>query len=388
MTTASQEISPNGRSADNGIFVGQPKIFDDKSLQALLNVARGRLSQINAFDQGSLISHLGTVQGASLTQTQLSFQANGLPLAGVTTTANNAAPNTVTTVENTTSQKSGATAPDKTSDSKTVTNSPTSSLQTQVTSPQVMPASASFPSVPSFTLPGNFSVSSLDILNEQLQVSNEIINLQLLLEGSVNDLGRPRATFGFPISISVPRGDKYRNTVAEVEVSVCNPNEFAGDEPPSQPSLITILPREKTYNVANIVNKSVSIGGGAILGVINVAGGFLHSRQTYYLAKDQDTVAIQRSSMYECTYTIKDISTTNEKTIKIPAVTFAWQFRPVLGQKVVLGGLRQTFAQITFVQGTRSGSLVKVAVRRGWEALRRQDWSRWRLAGCSPGADI
>jgi hypothetical protein len=392
-----------GTDADeNGIYVATPKVYDDRTLQQQLLTLGSRLSQLSGLDQASLISRLGGLQGASSSQLQAGFQLLGTPSAGTATTAFSGTPSTVqtvggattsatpttvqtngstftngtpqtvqtngsqstsspggsttnagTTTQNTTqtvtttvSNTSGgtsttvATTPGTTTanNNQTVTTTPSNTLQTVTTAPQITPAPAPLPSAPSFTLPSTFGVSSMDTLNEEMQLSYEMINLQLLLQGSLDDdysvrgLKRRHVTLGFPINISTPK--RYRNYIAEVEVSVCNP-ELTLEKSPA--TLQTILPREKTYNVASIVNKSIQLGAGAVIAnVINFGGSFLYGHQTYYLVREQDTVALQRRP--------------SRDDIKCPdnfePVTFAWQFRPVLGQPTIQQGMRQTFAQI------------------------------------------
>ena len=310
----------------NGIFVGDAKVYDDHSLQTLLNSLKSRLGQLSGLDQSTLVSRVGGLQGASVSQLGFSVQGSGMPLPGKTTTV-------------------------------------TSPGQSQVTtSPQVSPAAPTLSSAPSFSQPSTFSQSALNTLDEQMQLNYEIINLQMLLEGSLTDqyvggtnIGKRHATVGFPISITVPSKD-YSDAVAEVEVTACNgPGEFSEME---RPSLMSILPREKTYNVATISNKFGSLGASAVVAnVISVGASFLWGHQTYYLVQDQDTVAIQRPLQ-------------NKDSGSSQCVTFAWQFRPVLGEKMVRQGLRQTFAQISFPPATSKGTeqhiLGTVTVETRW----------------------
>ena len=95
------------------------------------------------------------------------------------------------------------------------------------------------------------------------------------------------------------------------------------------PSLLAILPREKTYTVASITDRSVSLGGGIVTSVASVGASWFWGHKTYYLVQQQDTLALQRSSSAD-------------------QLAFAWQFRPVLGQKTVQSGMKQTFAQVAF----------------------------------------
>jgi hypothetical protein len=95
--------------------------------------------------------------------------------------------------------------------------------------------------------------------------------------------------------------------------------------------VITILPQAKTYKVASLVAKSVQIGGGAVSSVVNFAGSLFHSRQTYYLVKDQDTVAFQAPSGNEerdCKYIEFDPDRGFQDRTYKPLV-FGWRFKPV-----------------------------------------------------------
>jgi hypothetical protein len=203
-------------------------------------------------------------------------------------------------------------------------------------------------------MPGSFAPAPMTILNEQMQLTYEVANLRLLLEGSLDDrylsvdgsrLVKRRATIGFPISITA--GKRHRDSVAEVEIRVQTaPKSFSTDPP----SVVAVLPRERTYNVASITDNSVSIGGGVVSHVINGGGGFLRGRKTYYVVQDQDIVAVQFPE-----------TNPEEKT-----VSFGWQFRPVLGRATVVSGLRQTFVQLSFPVAQNVECLGTVVVSTRW----------------------
>ena len=325
------------QSTQNGIYVGHPKVYDDQALQRLLNSLRARLAQLNGLDQASLTTRLGSLQGASAQQTQFSIQATPVPIPGVTTTNSSGTPGLVQTGSSGTSQ--APTGLTTTTNNQLVTSTPGTTTLSQTTAPQVSATIPNLPSVAPVSLPSTFSTSASDTLSEQVQLSYEIINLQLLLQGALDDefiagttFRKHHSTIGFPISIFTPKGGDYRNAVAEVEISVCDPEHVVNQS--ESPSLMNILPKEKTYNIASIVNKSAALGVGAVIGgIINVGGNFLWGRQTYYVVQAQDTVAAIRPPA------------ANVCRVSTP-VTFAWQFRPVLGQKTVHQGLRQTFAQV------------------------------------------
>jgi hypothetical protein len=359
----------------NGIFVGTPKIYDNHALQTLLMVVRARLAQINGFDQASLIARLGALQGASVSQSQFGVTALGLPAAGETTTATGNAANSTTTASTQTNQAAGATAAGTTTDNRTVSNSPTSNTVAQTTVPSVSAVVPALPSPPTFSLPSAYAVSSLDLLNEQTQLNFELVNLQLLLGGSLSDdfvpnsrLVRRRITIGFPITITAPAGFDYRNAAAEVEIAVCNPVESPYRD--TAPTLVTLLPRERTYNVANVVSRASSIGTGAVTGVVNLGGSFLRGRQTLYVVRDQDTIALQRESTDHCKHDVV-YSDDVKDTLESRHVTFAWQFRPVLGHEVLTSGTRETFAQISMPPG--AGACPQQAViRTVWRRYDRE----------------
>ena len=192
--------------------------------------------------------------------------------------------------------------------------------------------------------------SAPDILNEQLQLSLEIANLQLLLEGAVSDrfvagthLLKHRVTLGFPVSVSPQKARK--DEVAIVEVTVTDPAWTQGNE---APSVTVLLPREKTYNVANITEKSTSIGGGIVTQVLSAGVSALWGRKTFYVVQDQDTVAGLKSDPAG------------------KAAVFQWQFRPVLGREVVREGLRQVFVQLALPVLEAQGCQANVNVRTYW----------------------
>jgi hypothetical protein len=196
---------------------------------------------------------------------------------------------------------------------------------------------------PTTSLPSSFSVSASDILNEQMQLTYEIANLRLLMEGSLSDwyfsdqkllMPKPRTTIGFPITISAEK--RYKNAVAIVEAVV--ETKRGADLTGEPPAVTALLPREKTYNVAAITDRSVSIGGGMVTALAGISGSFLWGRKTYYIVKDQDTVA----RMFD--------------PGEAAQTGFLWEFRPVLGREFVQSGLKQTFVQLAFSQSRERGS--------------------------------
>jgi hypothetical protein len=315
-------------TATNGIEVGAPKFYDDASLKAMLDQTRARLAAINGLNESALISHLGAITGSTLDQTQFGIQVLGPQSPTVATTANG--PTTQTTTN--------AGLPSGQTSLPTSTTVATTPSQSSVTTTN--PSASAVPTVPSgltYTPPSTMAGSALDVLNEQMQLNDDIAGYQLLLEGALSDrfvqnqnILKPRTTIGFPISIS-PQ-PRYENAVAVVEVEVQNADQALSSE---APTVTTILPREKTYNVAALTDHTTSIGAGAVIHAVSIGGSWFSGHKTFYVVQDQDTVALQRPVEEP------------EDDSKPRKTRFAWEFRPVLGEKFVRGGLKQTFVQLT-----------------------------------------
>jgi hypothetical protein len=346
LTPAEQQASSEIADRDlrsNGIFVDNPKVYDDSSLQLMLNAARARLATIQAIDQTGLLSRIGAISGASLNQSALGVSFTGPPIPQSVVTNNAATGSTTTNTAN-----GGST--------QVTTNVPVQGTIT--TNPQ---QTASLPTAPAnggLTLP-TASISALDALNEEMQLTYEIANLRLLLEGSLNDryvkgqrFIKPKTTLGFPITISAL--PEYKNAIAVVEVEVENPHVVFN--PADRPAVTALLPREKTYNVAQLSDHMTSSGAGIVTQVINGGFSFLRGRKSYYVVQDQDTLAVmlpQRQSQ------------PNE-------TAFAWQFRPVLGQPFVRSGLKQTFVQLSAPVKADSGCFGRIRVTSYWRRIDRK----------------
>jgi hypothetical protein len=345
----------------NGIQVNEPKVYDDSLLQQMLNAAQSRLMSLQMLDQSGIAARLGSITGASQSITSFGLSLQGPPLPMVATTSNGATNSTVTTGQTVAT----VSATPSTATTNTVQNTaaaPVTNVTT--TAPSVAAPTVAAPT-PSTTLPASFSVSASDILNEQMQLTYEIANLRLLLEGSLNDrvlvkdgmkMVKPRVTLGFPITLMPDK--RYKNAVAVVEVEI-EKNKKEDLDPSQPPALLALLPREKTYNVAAITDTSVSIGAGVVTQVASIAGSFLHGTKTYYLVQDQDTLALTFPPAVE------------------HQIGFLWQFRPVLGAQYVKTGLKQTFVQIAFPASWSSPDFGTIHVRTYWRSYD----SRHGLAG-------
>lgn len=318
-----------------GIVVDEPKVFDDSLLQQMLNAAEAKLASMQVLDASGLASRLGSVSGGQQTVNGLAISAQTPSMPQVATVANGATNSTVTTTSATPSQVTTAAQP--------VTNVTT-------TVPQFNPPGATAPT-PSTSLPTAFNVSSSNVLNEQMQLTYEIANLRLLLEGSLSDrllksstlkVVKPRTTIGLSVTVT-PR---YKDAVAIVEVTVEKGTDLGDPEPPV---VTALLPREKTYNVASIRESNISVGLGAVTQVFGVSGSFLHGSRSYYLVQDQDTVALP--------IPVAD----NKKD-----TAFLWQFRPVLGRHYLSTGTKQVFVQLAFPTPWTENSFGTLSVTTYW----------------------
>jgi hypothetical protein len=440
----------NRQASYKGIHVGEPKVYDDRSLQLMLQAAEQRLQMLQAIDQTRTMANIGTIQGGSQVETGFSAQVSSLPTASVVTnagsnnslttgltqglsttgTANTGVTNVANATPSTTTTAGTGTSTANTN-SSTSSNASGSTGSVQTTMPTINPTLPSAPATSGLSLPTNVSVSARDVLNEEMQLTYEIANLRLLLQGSLNDrfvTGNQRlkqhVTVGFPISIEPPDDARYNGAAAEIRITVTtwpnfkdknkknqfwrdiapavlelkkqlnlskapvrdvkgshlvltsfrdaseatellgkksggarvtllklpNCRAYFGDNTgkvvvkfsetvcPDAPGLMAILPREQTYNIIDIRGTNISLSGAATTQVLTA--GVTWSRQTkhFYVRQAQDTVAFEDQPRIP-----EDLASLNEVS-----TSFGWQFRPVLQEKHVRGGLRQLFAELSF----------------------------------------
>ena len=157
---------------------------------------------------------------------------------------------------------------------------------------------------------------------------------------------------GFPINITPD--ERYKDAVAVVEVEV---EKFEDPSGTAKPSITALLPKEKTYNVATITDKSTSIQGGMVTQVVGVSGSFLRGNKTYYLVQDQDTLA----------FTFKPRGPRSDNR-----VGFMWQFRPVLGSRFVKSGKRENFVQVAVPGLPDSTNYARISLKTYWRKYDRK----------------
>ena len=294
----------------NGISVGLPKVFDNRTLTLQLEKLKQQLNQQQTqngvIDLKSVAAALNNLQGLSQRETSTALSVTGSPTPATTLT------NTLNTGNVDTS---GNPLPN------------TSTTQNQTTNSSVTPTAPAFDSFA--TLPTGFSPtfgsSASDLLNDQMNLSYQIINLQMLLDRALSDRIYPQdsdggtrlqTVLGFNVSLDPPR--TANDAVAVVEVALKS-------DPGRDISLVALMPQEKTYNAAALSSKSNAYSGAAMAGAFQVGGSVRQRSQVFYLYKDVDTLSYERMT-------------------PDGSVVFGWMFRPVLGKRSVTPGFKQLFA--------------------------------------------
>jgi hypothetical protein len=304
IVTAQDSHKAASRTQSNGISVGAPKVFDNRTLVIMLESLSQSLQSMQSqfVDQKSIAATFGNIQGFRSTETSSNLSVSTLPIPGVTKE----------TVKNTgLVDSAGNPLPD------------TATTTTTVTQPAVTPQPPALENTPAFSgFNPNYGASPSDLLSDEINLTYQIFNLRMLLERALSDRvyersSRMQAVLGFNITIDPPR--TANDAVAVVEISVkCATGNV---------SLVGLMPQEKTYNAAALSTKSNAFGGTAVVKVVQVGYSQRRKSQTFYLYRDNDTIAYERM-------TAEDPNT----------VVFGWMFRPVLGRRSVSPGFRQLFA--------------------------------------------
>jgi hypothetical protein len=294
----------------NGISVGLPKVFDNRTLALQLEKLKQQLNQQQTqngvIDLKSVAAALNNLQGLSQQETSTALSVTGSPTPATTLT------NTLNTGN---VDKSGNPLPN------------TTTTQNQTTKSSVTPTAPAFDSFG--TLPAGFNPtfgsSASDLLNDQMNLSYQIVNLQMLLDRALSDRIYPQnsgggtrlqTVLGFNVSLDPPR--TANDAVAVVEVTLKS-------DPGGDISLVALMPQEKTYNSAALSSKSNAYSGAAMAGAFQVSGGVRKRSQVFYLYKDVDTLSYERMT-------------------PDGSIVFGWMFRPVLGRRSVTPGFKQLFA--------------------------------------------
>jgi hypothetical protein len=331
-------LSPVSRAADpvrTGITVAPPKVFDNRSLVIMLEQLERQLQTINVVEsqKDKLLAALSTFQGARITDVAQALSVTGPALPKVTTKE----------------------TPDEAGE-----------LQLAERNTEQAAATASAPAAPqlpsALAMSPSFGVQAEDVLSDQVNLTYQIMNVRMLLDRALSDRlyngqERVQVVLGFQIGIDPPKEAKDKAAFVEITVT---------DTSKKPVSLVSVLPYEKTYNAFAIDRKSNAFGGAAISKIINVGYTQQRRSETLYVYKDADTLAIGNPALVDET----------------DAVTFGWQFRPVLGRRSVSPGLRQLFAVIALPHADNADPTaltpLQVSVRTYW---RKYDSRKATTAG-------
>lgn len=311
----------------NGIAVMQPKIYDQRSLESMLDAARKAYSTVSFPDQSALLAKTGTIQGITAESTSQSYAVQ----AG------------------------------KSDKPQTASASP----------PEAM-----------IKYEPTLGIATSDLLSEQQQLYYQFANYSLLAESSLTDrvlaqtgvdcnervYFTPRAgpVIGFSISIEQP--PMYADAVADVDVTICpGTPELAEGE---GPFVVNLIPQAKTYNVASIRRDASSIGFGAVVSVFQISAAGNRQSESVYLVKDTDTVAFERLPY-------------RNSGERAKGAHFAWQFRPVLGQRMLDAARRDVYAVIGLPVDTFKPWLAKVFVITSWHRIVK-DGRAWKGVDPNP----
>jgi hypothetical protein len=340
--------STSNLSKDNGITVAPSKVFDTFSLRQMLATTSAQLAGISGFNQASINSAYGNLQGITKDTSYFSAQVTTVPTPTISsvaangTTGSDTLANTLTLNNGTTGTSTVITCPPGTLPAvgtsgvpacaalSTTPNGPstgagstnggvasilgsqtnlgstqnasntgvqTNNQQNTVTTttPGQAGTVAPVPTSTTLSAPTNVGVSASDMLAEQVQLNSQITTLRLLLQGALSDQylvrnsfavdTRQQTTVGFAISLNPPQ--RFKQAVAEVRVWIDSPRDV------KPVSVMNLLPADKTYNVARITSHQNAFGAGAVIEMVNVGVNTGKSKDRLYLAKDTDTVALQ-----------------------------------------------------------------------------------------------
>jgi hypothetical protein len=330
--------SVNG--TDNGIAVGRPKLFDNRSLQIMLDSLNQQLQSAQFFNQATIGAALGVLQGSESfdvtrnLNVSASFLPKTTPPPAPTLSGSLALPGTPSgqqpgSFSLTLPKSSGGAGSGGSTANTTAATGSSSGGSAQSTTPATLPILVGSP--------GQFGSSANDLLADQVNLTYQVFNLRLLLERSITDrllmeqnenIGRTRlqAVIGFNVSLDPPKETKDSAAIVEITISLEHPPA----NPTSNISLVAVMPQEKTYNSSALNTHDNAFGGSAVAKMITVGYSERHRGQVFYLFRDNDTMAFERMA----------------KTPDPNTLRFGWQFRPVLGRRSVSPGTRQMFAII------------------------------------------
>jgi hypothetical protein len=314
---------------DNGVRVGAPKVYDNRSLTLMLEQLQSQLRALEQIDGTPLNSALGTAQGARSTQVSASGALDVAPVRPAQ--AGTSVPG-----------GAGVGTPAPALDGKSATDT--------------LPATD--PSL-------KWSERAADLLDDQINLSYQIFNLRLLLERAISDRltedfsPRLQAVVALPVSIDTPAFAIGCAAIIEVRFSIDIPEGSPQTDLAAwRTSLVALFPQEETYNTLSVDRRSAHGSAGVASGPFGGAASVSGNRSSAFIRRQADIVAVEREP------TAGDRLPNRGEPLIV-----AWEFRPSAGEPSVKSGLRQVLAVLALPQihAQQAGEVkVNVDVRSSW----------------------
>ena len=309
-------------SAAEGIYVQPAKYFDERSLTIMLDDLERQLAAVQVIDQSKLDAQLGVSSGTTRRAFGFSVNVGGPALPGIITKS--------------TLNSAGVLAPSE----QTVTQA--AATPTAPTSPTVN-ALAGAPA------PG---INSEAMLSEQINLTYRLYSLRTLLNRSISDRlyvkdpkavkngekfvtgTRKQVLLGFSIDVQPPKNSEEKEAYVRIDI-----NPMGG----RLPSVVSLMPQEKTFNVATVSEKANSFGFAIPISVITVGLSVGSQSQALFVYRDTDTVGRLDSPI-----------------------------RPVLGRKWVEPGNRKVFVTLSLDSEDNPSAVEELSytVTTGWRKLK------------------
>jgi len=338
--------------AVSGIEVSEPRQYNETELEDMLLFAKEQLMNIRSAVNLGQPGTVGTIQGKThentVNITSISYYPT-LKATGSKQTATNKCFDDAAAVTETKTEESATT--EETTMPKEV------AIPTPTASPMMTNTSA-------------LSLSAGDIMREKIALTYLAENYRYMMTKSLGDRpGRKMVLLGFDISVLPEK--RHENCVAQVLFTIRRddgtksptptptvtasatpaptptatasatpaPGEISGNEEEEEGNdksktpgkdkikLVHIFPLKETYNIESIVEKTNNIGLGVVVGPVPVGVGSSSRKASAYLVRDIDTIALVRETDKE--------------------IICGWQFRPVLGKKIVEPGIRRVYVMLS-----------------------------------------
>jgi hypothetical protein len=313
---------------DNGIHVGQPKVYDSRELTLILDNLSQQLQNKNFVDPKALAAALGNIQGYQNSDFSFGAFGNGAvgsqaasvfagAGAGSTSPANSSGTSTTPTV-------TINVAPTLNAGTGAASATPAAATTTPL-GPQA-PALSTLQTPPTYT--PTFGSNGSDLLSDEVNLTYQLYNVRMLLDRSLTDRlhgkdARLQAVVGFDVDLEPDKDAKNAAAIVEVTAQMSLPTPASANcDSSGRLSLVALMPEEGSHNAATLSQSAVGLGGAIASSVFSFGVAGQKRSQNFYLYRDMDTISFENPA-------------TNGTPLK-----FGWQFRPVLGRKSVDPGMR------------------------------------------------